>query len=175
MKTKKPGPKAQVIHVRNRLKEKAQMGAAPSADGSTRPQIDQAALDKMEAAFEKATEDYPDLVQDYLKQLDDAIKAIEDGGLNEARREKLHWLAHEFRGQGSTFGYPLVTAVGRSLYDFSKKGIQARSNIAALYRAHLDTLRLVIDNRVHGDGGQVGQQIVQTLKKAVIQYSKSKA
>jgi hypothetical protein len=67
---------------------------------------------------------------------------------------ELNNVAHELRGQGETFGYPLVTDKHREFY-----------------KAHIDAINVVMTNKVKGDGGEVGQSLLKDLEAARKKYA----
>ncbi|MBP6819223.1 MAG: Hpt domain-containing protein [Ferrovibrio sp.] len=76
----------------------------------------------------------------------------------------LRRVAHELRGQGGTFGYPLVTAVCDSyckLLDMIKDVDEAR---LPLVRTHVDALRAVVGADIKGDGGAIGRELMESLR-----------
>ena len=73
------------------------------------------------------------------------------------------------RGQGGTFGYPLISHFGDSLYDASlfKTGIPITDNHVEVAMAHVDAMNAVIKGRINGDGGAIGKELRLTLEKAI--------
>ncbi len=74
-------------------------------------------------------------------------------------------IVHNVKGQGTSFGYPMMTGVGDSLYKLvlamrEKPGADTIKVMAA----HVDALRTIIDHDIRTEGGSVGQQIVARLK-----------
>src|SRR5439155_465870 len=81
--------------------------------------------------------------------------------------EEINLIAHELRGQGGTFGYPLITVFGKSLYEATK--VPSRQDDAGLeiVKAHIDAMRAVLREKIAGDGGDIGQQLFTTLKAQI--------
>jgi hypothetical protein len=80
-------------------------------------------------------------------------------------------IAHELRGQGGMFGYPLITVFRKSLYEVKKPPCREDNSNLEVVKAHIDTMRAVLREQVEGDGGQVGQALFKTLKMAINKYS----
>ena len=160
---KVPGVRFYVI--RNVLKDKASGGAlAPGEKGGIPIEAIQAA----EAEFNKMSEDYPDWVQSLIDELSDNYRRCID--TPEIRHEKvavIHDIAHDMKGQGGTFGYPLITNFGDSLYKCTHKSEEASDNLVELIKAHVDGMKAVISGRVSGDGGEIGQELLVSLDQAV--------
>jgi len=92
----------------------------------------------------------------------DAAKRGADG-----RREQLDLLygaMHNIKGQGTSFGYPLVTRIGQSLCRLIAPGRAVDEPGLKIAQAHLDALKLVLDQKIAGKGGEVGEQLAARLE-----------
>ena len=85
--------------------------------------------------------------------------------------EKLNITAHELRGQGGVFGYPLITEFGKSLYDCTGASARVTENLREFVKAHIDSITAVINGNEKGDGGQIGKELLQSLEAAKKKYS----
>lgn len=159
-------PKTRFFRFRNRLKEKALGGGGP-------PSFDLEALKKAEAEFEKLAEEYPDWVQDSLAALSEEWTGAASCSPKERAPHfsKINDLAHEMRGQGGTFGYPLISAFGKSLFSFTGPQAGRSDNHMEIIKAHIDAMKAVIGGRVEGDGGETGRQLEKALEAAIKKYS----
>lgn len=154
---------------RNRLKEKAiGLGSGSALNGFSRE-----ALERAEEEFAKMAEDYPDWVGNYTTQLYNEHRAAaeRDAQYRAAAFKTINQLAHELKGQGGTFGYPLVSAFANSLYNFTVTGSGTTDNHMQIIKAHIDAINAVIKGRVKGDGGELGTQLTKTLQQAIDKYS----
>ena len=86
--------------------------------------------------------------------------------------EKINLTAHELRGQGGTFGYPLITLFAKSLYEATKPPCKQDDTALEIAKAHIDTMRAVIREDIQGDGGELGQQLFKSLKLAIAKLEK---
>jgi hypothetical protein len=75
------------------------------------------------------------------------------------------------RGQGGTFGYPLVTTVAGSLYTCTGSRSSVRDSHVEIVKSHIDTINVVIKKRGEGDGGILGRELLTALKKAIKKFS----
>lgn len=79
--------------------------------------------------------------------------------------------AHEMRGQGGIFGYPLVTMFAKSLFEATSRGAEPVDDRGCrLLRAHVDAIRAVTAGKIGGDGGAVGRRLLETLDEAKRRY-----
>jgi len=147
----------------NRLKEKT-AGLAP---GNT--SISPEALEEAEKALGKMSEDYPDWVSNIIGKLQEQHGRCVD--TPEMRRdcfEEINHMAHDMKGQGGTFGYPLITNFADSLYGFTiQRPGEITDSQVELIKSHLDAMRAVIRGRVSGDGGEIGTKLSESLNKAI--------
>ena len=164
--SKVPGVRFYIV--RNVLKEKASSGGEPGEAG----EISIESLQAAEAEFQKMAEDYPDWVQSLIEDLYDGYRRCID--TPELRHEKMaiiHDIAHDMKGQGGTFGYPLITDFGESLFKCTHRSEECSDNLVKLVKAHIDGMKAVISERVSGDGGELGQELLESLNMAIQKYT----
>ncbi|MFP6748973.1 MAG: hypothetical protein VCD66_15400 [Alphaproteobacteria bacterium] len=166
---KVPGVRFYVI--RNALREKASGGSANPGEAGGIP-IE--AIQAAEAEFTKMAEDYPDWVQSLIDELyDNYRRCIDTPELRHEKIAAINEIAHDMKGQGGTFGYPLITNFGDSLYKCTHKSEEFNDNLIELLKAHIDGMKAVISGRVSGDGGDIGQELLASLNQAVEKYSEA--
>lgn len=170
-KVVKPKNPSEVWYFRltNRLKEKVGGGGAGAGEPG---EIPTDILLEAEEQLERSVADFADWAQDYLKQLS---KLCEQALSNTEGRVKvfkdINLLAHELRGQGGTFGYPLISQVGESLYKSTREGCGKEGNDVEVVKAHIDSMRAVLREQVTGDGGEIGQALLSGLEAAIKRHS----
>ncbi|HKP22965.1 MAG TPA: Hpt domain-containing protein [Dongiaceae bacterium] len=82
--------------------------------------------------------------------------------------EALFRIGHDLKGQGSSFGFPLVTKIGHSLCALTRnraRGYESRD--LDLAKSHLDALDLILTKGIKGEGGKVGADLVAKLESRV--------
>jgi hypothetical protein len=84
---------------------------------------------------------------------------------------KINILAHELRGQGGVFGYPLISGFGKSLYNGTGNSACVTENFLEFVKAHVDGITAVINGNVKCDGGPVGKELLSTLEAAKKKYA----
>src|SRR3546814_19092568 len=91
--------------------------------------------------------------------------AARDAAQRDAALQDVHRVAHDMRGQGGSFGYPLVTRIAASLCRFVEmRGKDAGEAEMVVLRHHLAALRDVIGRRAEGEGDAVARQAVAPLE-----------
>jgi hypothetical protein len=71
---------------------------------------------------------------------------------------------HEIRGEAGTFGYNLVTEIGRMLCEFIPTVDRVGSTEQMAIAAHLQAMQTVVADKVKGQGPEVAKQIIAGLK-----------
>ena len=85
--------------------------------------------------------------------------------------EKLYRIAHDLRGLGGTFGYPLVTKICANL-GRHMDGLAAPSEIDdTVVRAHIDALRAVFNDQADGEEDATGSELIAELQALVREFS----
>lgn len=77
----------------------------------------------------------------------------------------LHGLAHNVAGQGGTFGFPLVSRIGASLCRLLRERDRLAEGALDIVAAHIGAIALVLDHRIAGDGGALGEAMAAQLEK----------
>ena len=150
----------------NALKEKAGGGT-----GAEMPQIPADILEQAEQSLERAVLDFTTWAKEYLQNLGSLCDEARDHEVKRLSKfAEINNLAHELRGQGGTFGYPLISVFGKMLYDSTHEGCPLTDNQVEIVKAHIDAMRAVIRDKVAGDGGQIGKELLASLKQAIQRY-----
>jgi len=164
--TREVGPKMRYLRTRNSLREKAGGGTPGQPD-----KIPDELLHLASAEPAKMAEQYPDFLTDSVAALyaahGKAAASIEGRHVHFA---ELNVLAHEMKGQGGTSGYPLITMFGGLLSDFTSAGATRTDYDIEIVKAIIDAIRAVINNRISGDGGQVGRDLQAALKGLIAKH-----
>jgi hypothetical protein len=99
----------------------------------------------------------------------DQAQALLDAAKGDPERRRAHLdlayaAMHNIKGQGASFGYPLVTRIGQSLCRFIAPGRALDEAGLKVAQAHLDALKLVLDKQIAGKGGEVGDKLAARLE-----------
>ena len=155
------------FHLPNKLKEK--VGGGGADDGP--PTLPDDILEKAEETLQRAAMDFSTWASDYLEELSSLCNEAE--AVPERRRRlfgEICLLAHELRGQGGTFGYPLVSEFGKMLYEATLDTMKNTDNQVEIVAAHIDAMRVVLRDKIAGDGDDVGKEVQATLQAAIQRY-----
>ncbi|RED48131.1 response regulator [Aestuariispira insulae] len=159
-----------------RLPKKLKTKLATGFGGNDEPAFDPELLEAAEAKIADMEGDYADWVAESIEKLVQAHhRSIEDMG-DESCKEHMatiHSIALELRGQGGIFGYPLMTQFGKSLYECTDEESEATPLLLDLINSHIDLIKVVMSQKIKGDGGKIGKELMQSLHEAKMKFKKS--
>ena len=122
--------------------------------------------DKAKAALADLTEDYVIQVKQDIQITQDLLKQAEMASPQKKFnliRENFFVKMHDLKGQGATFGYPLLTDIGAVVCDF----LRDRKNFSLLdisfLKQYVDDAEIVVQENLTGDGGAQGKIIKKHL------------
>ena len=125
------------------------------------PVLDPAALARAEAALANLSDRYLEWAEADLIRLEANLQDIFDRPKDRPELlERLFGIAHDMKGQGGTFGYPLVSHLGNRLCRLveatSTPSPEELERISRLVGA----MGTVVRNRLAGDGGDEGRRLL---------------
>ena len=145
---------------------------AGGMSGAGAGEIPAALLEQAEKKLERVGLDFTDWATDYLGNLSRiCADAMQSPQARPKQFEDINLVAHELRGQGGTFGYPLITTFAKSLYDATRPGTTHDDAAVEIVKAHVDAMRAVIREKVAGDGGEIGRALLKSLEIAIAKHS----
>lgn len=83
--------------------------------------------------------------------------------------DRLFHISHDMKGQGATFGYPLVTTIGNQLCRFIEKlreTLDDTAGITVVVR-HVEALDRVIGQRMKEPATREAEDLLESLERAV--------
>ena len=127
--------------------------------------IDAVWMDAAERSIGAAKFDYIEAAHEDMARLATAYdKAMKDPANRVAHMQELYGIVQSIKGQGTSFGYPLMTAVGTQLARFIEDcGDNLTDAQMDAVKVHQEALRLVMQQKMEGDGGPVGGKLVAGL------------
>lgn len=153
----------EVIQPRNTLREKM---------GGRMPALDAAALARAEEALKSLSTQFQGWMEDEVANLDAARREAVARGFDVASIETLFGRAHDAKGMGSTYEYPLVTRIAASLCKMleTQEARAAAAGATALLEAHVDAIRAAVRGRIKTDADPVGAALASELEKKSAEF-----
>ena len=141
----------------NRLADKV-----PRTGGKT---LQQAVADA-DRAIARLSKDYDRHLAEDMAALESYMRAVK-ASPTAANLKTLFRLVHNMRGQAATFGFPLITEVGRSLCLYLLETEDEMEVNVDLIEQHVNALRVIYREKIEGHGDTLSRQVVEALMKAV--------
>jgi len=150
--------KLEIINPPNALKQKVGTGGAGA--------VDLEALERAEQVIAGMTDSYLKWVVEDLKKIEQAYDALVSAeGDKKDELNAVFQISHDIKGQGGSFGYDLMTAIGNELCRLIEKTEIPSDNEIEAVKLHIDALKLVIGEDMKGSGGKEGEQMLAGLQK----------
>jgi len=137
--------------------------AAPSQNNSV---INEDTFKRAEEAVSKLSEQYREWALSDIETLRGCLASLSDDAKRDDAIAKIRSIAHDMRGQGSTFGYPLITQIAQSISGTLKMAPDTDGLVSDL-TAHIDAVEAIIENGATGDGGDKGRDILKSLEEKI--------
>jgi hypothetical protein len=148
----------QVIQVPNTLKLKV---------GGRFGALDPSAIAKAEAALKSLSGNFTQWLQDEVVKLENARQRVKAEGMTAETMEFLYLRAHDLKGLGTTYEYPLITRIGASLCKLIDDKDKRLTAPMALIDAHIDGIRAAVRDEVKTDDHPVGRVLITELERMV--------
>lgn len=129
--------------------------------------IDAGAIAKAEEALKAMSAQFGQWLQDEITKLDAAQAAIRTQGLTAETAEGLYFRAHDLKGLGSTYQYPIVTRMAGSLCKLLDDPARRTEAPIVLLDAHIDAIKAVVRDEIQTDEHPVGRELAETLEARV--------
>lgn len=129
--------------------------------------LDPAALAKAEAALSSLSGQFDAWLDEEVTKLKAAHSSVLSHGVAGEAGERLHTHAHDLKGLGGTYGYPLVTRLAGSLCNLVGDAEARRRAPLALVTAHVDAIRTVVERQIRSDDDPAGKALALALEAGV--------
>jgi hypothetical protein len=133
--------------------------------------FDSSVLDQAEASIRRCSEDFfVSIAEDLAKMQKRYEAAMLDPESRPIQIEEIHAIGQSLAGQGSSFNYPLVTALASQLCHYIEDHVFPLAGVRGvtdsemeIVKVHMEAMRLIVQQKMEGDGGATGQKIVTGL------------
>ena len=148
----------EIINPPNTLKSKVREGG-PGA-------VDLATLERAENVIAGMADSYLEWVQEDLVRIEAAYKKLAAAAKpRKEEAEQVFQVAHDIKGQGGSFGYDLMTLIANELCRLIERQDEFGDAEVQAVKVHIDAMKLVIQNRMKGDGGTNGKALVEGIRQ----------
>lgn len=152
---------AQVIQPPNPLRSRL---------GSRLPKIDPDAIAKAEAALQGLSSQFGAWLRDEVAKLEAAQVSLRADGMTQQGIDRLYTHAHDLKGLGATYGFPLVTRIAGSLCTLLGEQATRSQTPPVLIYAHVDAIRVVVREDMRDADDASGRVLAEQLEHSVAAY-----
>lgn len=140
----------------NRLREKVGFGG-----------IDPTRLKKGQNYIAKNTFDFEPHAREFLKIMDETIRETKQGKISGAEAlDKMSKPVMELKGNGGMFNYRLISEIADIALNFIENLNDLNEDAFVVLEAHQRALRVIVANKLTGDGGAQGRALAKELYNA---------
>ena len=128
-------------------------------------------ISKIDKIITEHSKDYREWAISDTQKLHDLLNELTVPHANHKELlDKLFLVALEMRGQGGTFGFPLISAICRNLcilLEGLKQLDQVDHTARELCQTHVDAVNRILRDNNHGNGKKIEHQVIASLEKAM--------
>jgi chemotaxis protein histidine kinase CheA len=140
--------------------------------GSGVPGLDAAAVKRAEAAIAELKEEFSGWMAEDVTRLSKARDAFA-GSRSQANYGALYRAAHDLKGQGATFDFPMVARIAASICRLTDGTADPNALPLSLVDAHVDAIKVAVRDNIRdvGDGTAAAAALAQELEFQVAQIA----
>lgn len=132
--------------------------------------IDAQAIERAEAALAAMSAQFGQWLQDEITKLEKAQSDLQTLGYTAATTEALYFRAHDLKGLGATYQYPLVSRLAGSLCKLLDEPSRRLVAPPVLVDAHIDAIRAVVRDEIKTDEHPTGKALAEALEARVADH-----
>ena len=129
--------------------------------------IDPSAIAKAEAALKSLSGNFAQWLSEEVIKLDAARQLVRDAGVTAETMETLYLRAHDLKGLGTTYEFPLITRIGASLCRLIDDKDKRLTASLALIDAHIDAIKAAVRDSIKTDDHPIGRVLIEELERKV--------
>ncbi|WP_375284452.1 Hpt domain-containing protein [Marinicauda pacifica] len=136
--------------------------------GGRLPAADPEAIARAEKALDQLSGEFGNWLGQEVDKLEAALKDVKTHGLAGDHGDALFTVAHDLRGLGSTYEFPLVTRIAASLARLIETPEKRSTVPTPLAEAHVHAIRAALIQNIRTDQDPVGRQLAEELETRVV-------
>lgn len=128
-------------------------------------------IQKAEEALKDLRSDFGQWLEEEVVKLEAAAKLVRETGLKSDEGEALFVRAHDLRGLGTTYEFPIITRLAKSLtkmIDMPEKRQKAPLGLAL---AHVGAIRAALSQNIRDDNDRVAAELADELEKQTTAFA----
>ena len=137
--------------------------------------LDASAIARAEAALKSLSSNFGEWMNDELAKLEAARDRIRAEGFTTETAENLYFRAHDLKGLGSTYEFPLVTRIATSLCRILHDPATRLSAPLALVESHIEAIGNAVRAQIRTDADPAGRAMAESLEAQVARLTPAAA
>lgn len=163
-------PQVEIIHRKNRLKEKVIEAGSMAGAGSGF--IDPEAIMRAQEVIDGGQDTFMDELKRSLEALVSIWTSLKKGGVNDADKiEEIHRLSNHIKDMAGTFGNGLMDDFGQSLRDFSDSIDITKKAHITIVQAHIDVMMIAFTQDIRDIDTREAVELKSVLEQAIHKYA----
>lgn len=124
-------------------------------------------FERAQAVIDRLSVEFRDRAQKDLETLYTELEMAQTGEAGRPEHiQNIRALLHDMRGQGGTFGLPLITQIAKSLGTYLKSDEAAENPSVEIAQAHFEAIKHVLTENISDQNSERGRQIVEDLRSS---------
>lgn len=141
-------------------------------DVNIRDALPEEVVNEAEDIIEESKKDFFEDAKGDLHKMEEAYAfAIKSPKEAATHIKEIAKLCFSMKGQSETLGFNLLAHASKSLYHFCTENFRPdNAEQLIVVRKHLDTLNVIIKDKIQGNGGAIGKDLVKNLHLLTKKY-----
>jgi hypothetical protein len=136
--------------------------------GGKLPPADAAMIERATRAVDNLKCEFADWLGEEITKLEACLVEVRKEGLDSPVGEMLFTTAHDLRGLGSTYEFPIITRMAGSLSKLLDSEEKRADAPLSLIEAHVGAIRAAVVQNVRTEQDPVGRALAEELEKQVV-------
>jgi len=136
--------------------------------GGAIPATDPSAIERAERALEVIKHEFSDWLGEEVSKLEAQLREVRTNGLKGESGEALFTTAHDLRGLGTTYEFPIISRMAGSLSKLIDTEEKRAEIPMSLVEAHVGAIRAAILQNVRTEADPIGKALADELETRVV-------
>ena len=137
--------------------------------GGPLPASDEAMIKRAERALDNMKVEFSDWLAEEIEKLEAWLDNCRENGLVGSSGSALFTSAHDLRGLGATYEFPIISRMAGSLGHLIETDEKRAKVPFALVAAHVSAIRAAVNQNIRDDKDPVGAMLAGELEKQVVE------
>lgn len=129
--------------------------------------VDPQVLARAEAALKALSAQFAGWLDDEIAKLEAARVQVAAEGLTGGAGEVLYTRAHDLKGLGATYGFPIISRLAASLCRLIETPANRAEASVMLVESHVNAIKAMVKDDIRDESSPVGLAVVEALEQQV--------